>query len=112
MKSLLAVVSLIALGGCAVAPGPVYYQSRSTQAYDPYQWHTVSSEPTSGPAGYAAPIEYSSVPVYAPQPVYVQRPVYVQQPYYYTPPVTIGLDLMFGWRGGRHGGHHHHHGRR
>lgn len=107
MKSLLAVVSLAALGGCVVAPpGPAYYGSRSAEPFDPYQWHTVSSQPTSG-----SRVEYTSEPVYSqrsyvPAPVYVQQPVYVAQPYYqpyYYPPVSIGLDFMFGW-GGRHGG--------
>ena len=107
MKSLLAVVSLAALGGCVVAPpGPAYYGSRPAEPFDPYQWHTVSSQPTS-----RSRVEYTSEPVYSqrtyvPAPMYVQQPVYVPQPYYY-PPVSIGLDFVFGWRGGRHGGHGH-----
>ena len=106
MKSLLAVVSLVALGGCVVAPpGPAYYGSRSAEPFDPYQWHTVSSEPV-----YAPQRSYGNAPVYVQQPVYLPQPVYAPQPYFYTPPVTIGLDFMFGWRGGRHGGRHHGHG--
>lgn len=111
MKVLLAVVSLAALGGCAVVPAPGYYYSAAPQSYDPYQWHTVSSEPvyrSDGPSEYA----YAPQRVYVPAPVYVPQPVYAPQPYFYTPPVTIGLDFMFGgWYGG-HGGRGHHRGRR
>ena len=103
MKSLLAVVSLAALGGCVVAPpGPAYYGTRAAEPFDPYQWHTVSPQP-------ASRVTYTSEPVYVTRtyaPVYVQQPVYVPQPYYqpyYYPPVSIGLDFMFGF-GGRHGG--------
>lgn len=49
MKTLLAVVALAALGGCAVAP-PAYY-TRVQAPVDPYQWHTVSSEPSYRVAG-------------------------------------------------------------
>jgi hypothetical protein len=109
MKTILAVLALAALGGCAVAPaGPAYYSS--AQPADPYQWHTV------GPA--YAPREYSGEPVYAPAPVYAQQPVYgapvyaapvYAPPAYYYPPVTIGLDFMFGnWCcGHRWGGRGH-----
>lgn len=118
MKRLLAVLSVAALGGCAVAPpGPAYYASRAPQqAFDPYQWHVVSSTPvgatlvsSASQVSYSsAPVyTYSSQPVYAPQTVYVTQPVYAPQPYYYTPPVTIGLDFMFGWGGRRHGGWGH-----
>jgi hypothetical protein len=49
--------------------------------------------------------------------VYVPAPVYAPQPYYYNPPVSIGLDFMFGFgRYGGHrggwGGHGRYHGRR
>jgi hypothetical protein len=105
MKTLLAVISLAALGGCAVAPAPAYYASRPV---DPYQWHVVSSEPVqSGQATYPTRTEYTSTPIYTTEPVYVAQPVYVPapvyapQPAYYYPPVSI--DLMFGgWWGGGH----------
>ena len=129
MKTLLAVISMAALGGCVVAPpGPAYYGTRAPQAaYDPYEWHTVSSEPVQSSRVVSAPrVEYTSEPVYVQQkPVYVQQPVYVPapvyapQPYYYNPPVSIGLDFMFGfgrsgYRGprGGWGGHGRYHGRR
>lgn len=94
MKTILAALSLVALGGCVVAPpAPAYYGGRAP--VDPYQWHTVSA----APAG-ASRVEYSSEPVYAPAPMYVQQPVYAAPVYaapsYYYPPVTIGLDFMFG----------------
>ena len=55
--------------------------------------------------------------VYVQQPVYVPAPVYAPQPYYYNPPVSIGLDFVFGFgRYGGHrrgwGGHGRYHGRR
>jgi hypothetical protein len=127
MKTLLAVISLAALGGCVVAPpGPAYYGSRAPQgAYNPYEWHTVSSEPVQSGRVMSAPrVEYTNEPVYVQQqPVYIQQPVYVPapvyapQPYYYNPPVSIGLDFMFGFgRYGGHrggwGGHGRYHGRR
>ena len=105
MKTLLAVISMAALGGCAVAPpGPAYYGTRAPQAaYDPYEWHTVSSEPVQTSRVISAPrVEYTS------EPVYVPAPVYAPQPYYYTPPVSIGLDFMFGF--GRSGGYRGHRG--
>lgn len=104
MKTLLAIVSLAVLGGCAVAPAPGYYAVRQP-VVDPHEWHTVSSEPIQGQATYAAPQQYAaapvySAPVYVQDPVYVASPVYVQSPYYY-PPVSIGLDFGFGCcRGG------------
>ena len=114
MKTLLAVISLAALGGCAVAPpGPAYYGSRAPHgAYNPYEWHTVSSTPVQ-----SSRVEYTNEPVYVQQPVYVPAPVYAPQPYYYNPPVSIGLDFMFGFgRYGGHrggwGGHGRYHGRR
>lgn len=102
MKTILAVLALAALGGCAVAPpAPVYYGGRAAPV-DPYQWHTVAVEPAGVSRG-----EYSSEPVYAPAPVYVPQPVYAAPVYaapvyaapapsYYYPPVTIGLDFVFG----------------
>ena len=129
MKTLLAVISMATLGGCVVAPpGPAYYGTRAPQAaYNPYEWHTVSSEPVQSARVVSAPrVEYTSEPVYVQQrPVYVQQPVYVPapvyapQPYYYNPPVSIGLDFMFGfgrsgYRGprGGWGGHGRYHGGR
>ena len=119
MKSLLAVISLAVLGGCAVAPPGVQMVGTRAQAGDPYQWHVVSAVPTQGGAAatVSRPTEYTTEPLYAAapvyvtqQPVYVTQPLYVPQPYYSQPyynpiPVTIGFDFMFGGRyGGRHGG--------
>ena len=103
MKLILAVVVLATLGGCAVYPAaPPVYGMRAAQAgsYDPYQWHTVG--PGTGTSDYAS------------QPIYAPQPVYVTQPYYAYPPVTIGLDFMFGgWYGGHGGrGGYRGHGRR
>lgn len=114
MKSLLAVVTMLALGGCAIAPQP-YYARAPQQSYDPYQWHTVSNEPMQAvPVAQAG--QYSSAPVYVDQPVYVTQPAYyyAPQPAYYYPPISIGLDFGFsswhgggrrggGWGGGFHG---------
>jgi hypothetical protein len=115
MKTLLAVVAMAALGGCAVAP-PAYY-TRVQAPVDPYQWHTVSSEP-SGRVEYSsevyapapqARVVYTTEPVYAQAPVYVSQPVYVQQPYYYDPAITFGLGLVVGnWCCGRHWGGYRH----
>ncbi len=73
----------------------------------------------SGRVMSAPRVEYTNEPVYVQQqPVYVQQPVvYAPQPYYYNPPVSIGLDFMFGFgRYGGHrggwGGHGRYHGRR
>ncbi|MCL6483005.1 MAG: hypothetical protein I4O49_02320, partial [Janthinobacterium lividum] len=86
MKTLLAAISLAALGGCVVAPpGPAYYATRAPQAaYNPYEWHTVSSEPVqSGRVMREPRVEYTNEPVYVRQPqVYVQQPVYVPAPVY------------------------------
>ena len=115
MKLVLAVVAIATLGGCAVYPAaPPMYGVRAAPAgsYDPYQWHTV------GPAQGASsqPVEYASQPAqgYAAQPVYAQpvyaqplypQPLYAQPVYPYFPPVTIGLDFMFGgWCCGHRGG--------
>lgn len=127
MKSLLALLALAALGGCA-APGPAVYGGPVAQeAFDPYQWHTVSVEPVwrgaaRAPATvtYAPQVEYSPAPVYySPAPVYYSaRPVYVAPrvyapaPAYYYDPVlpvlTFGLGVVLGnsWHhgGGWHGG--------
>jgi hypothetical protein len=113
MKTILAVLALAALGGCAVAPpAPVYYGAAAP--VDPYQWHTVAVEPAGG-----SRVQYTSEPVYAPAPVYVPQPVYAAPVYgpvyaapapsYYYPPVTIGLDFVFGnWCcGHRWGGRGH-----
>jgi len=112
MKTLLAVISLAALGGCAVAPpGPAYYGTRAPQAaYNPYEWHTVSSTPVvqNSTVVSTPSVQYTDQPVYVQQqPVYVEQPVYVPapvyaQPYYYNPPVSV--DLVFGFGGGYRGG--------
>lgn len=106
MKSLLVVMSLVALGGCAVAPPGGYYTTAVPQGGDPHQWHVVSSQPVASTTVVSSD-GYTSAPVYVDdqssgyvtQQVYVPAPVYYQQPYYnYYPPVSIGLD--FGWFGG------------
>lgn len=111
MKTLLAVAALVALAGCAVQQP--YYAAQPVVS-DPYQWHTVSVQPSDraygnygSSSGYAteeAPprVVYSApVVTYAPAPVY-----YAPAPAYYYPPVSIGLDFSFGhWCcGGRWGG--------
>lgn len=132
MKTIFAVVAaLAALTGCATQQ-PAYYTTARVQ--DPYQWHTVSSEPVYRNGATAASVGpsytteelpvtttssrvvYTTEPVYAPvQTVYVAQPAYyAPAPSYYYPPVSIGLDFMFtnhgwgGWggRGGR-GGYRH-----
>lgn len=122
MKTLLAVLAMAALGGCAVAPPGPYYSS--ARVVDPYQWHTVSSVPANQVAGATTTytteevvqpqsrVIYTTEPLYATQPVYVTQPVY--QPYYY-PPVSIGLDFVVGgwccrggWGGRGFGGRGYH----
>lgn len=126
MRTLLTVLSLAVLGGCAtVPPGPTNYATRyAPPPADPSQWHVVSVTPV--PPGTAARVasnpdrsaafQYSSEPIataaprYVAPPMYAAPPVYLAQPLYYAPapayypPVSIGLDFMFGrsW-GGRHG---------
>ena len=111
MKLMLAVVTMATLGGCAVYPAaPPMYGVRAAPAgsYDPYQWHTVGPAQGSG----SQSVEYSGQPGqgYAVEPAYAQplyaQPLYAQPVYPYYPPVTIGLDFMFGgWCCGHHGGH-------
>jgi hypothetical protein len=114
-------------------PGPPNYGTRFPPPADPSQWHVVSVTPVAPGAGEqlaassgkgaAAPgssVQYSSPvtttePVYVPQPVVVPQPVYVAPPYYYAPPpyyapapyyyppVSIGLDFVFGRSWGGHG---------
>ena len=121
MKTIFAVVGVLAaLTGCAVQQP--YYTTARVQ--DPYQWHTVSVQPSDRVSGngastvytteelpapssrvvYAEPVTtttYVSTPVYyAPAPVYYQP-----APAYYYPPVSFGLDLSFGrYWGGHRGG--------
>lgn len=127
MKTLLTIISLAILSGCAyqpVGPQPVY-GARYAPPADPGQWRVVSVTPvapgtgaqlaaTSGkgasndatsqysaqPYASTAPI-YVSAPTYYPQPIYVPQPVYAPAPYSYYPPVSIGLDFGFGrsWGG-------------
>jgi hypothetical protein len=119
MKTLLTLLSLAVLGGCAYAPpGPPNYATRyAPPPADPSQWHVVSVTPV--PAGTAAraaatpdqgaSVQYTAEPIATTSPVYVAQPVYVPQPMYYAPapyyypPVSIGLDFMFGRSWGRHG---------
>lgn len=131
MKTLLVILSAAALGGCAVPPpGPANYGTRLPPPADPSQWHVVSVTPVppgtgervAASSGTGSSVQYSYEPaprtVYAPQPAYVAPPVYgapyyAPAPSYYYPPVSIGLDLMFGrsWGGGKHG-HRGHRGHR
>jgi hypothetical protein len=95
MKKLSIVILLAALGGCVMVPRAPYETRAPQQSFDPYQWHTVPSQPSR--------VEYTSEPVYAPRPAYIAQPVYAPQPYYYDPVITFGLGLVIGnsWRGGR-----------
>jgi hypothetical protein len=112
MKILLAVAAIAALSGCAVQQP--YYASRPVVS-DPYQWHTVSVQPSDRAPGssgsyttqYAPTTDSSRVvysePVYA-APVYAPAPVYyAPAPAYYYPPVSIGLDFVWGSWGHRGG---------
>jgi hypothetical protein len=123
MKTLLSILSLAALAGCAyqpVGPEPVY-GARMAPPADPSQWHVVSVTPvapgtgarlaaTSGqdpfvqyssePLSTSAPL-YVARPVYYPQPVYLPQPLYAPAPRYYSP-VSIGLDFGFGRSWGGH----------
>lgn len=124
MKTLMTIVSLAALAGCAYAPpAPSTYGARYPASADPSQWHVVSVTPVApgtgerlaATSGKGNSVQYSSepiaatTPVYVTQPVYVQQPVYVAQPMYYAPapyyypPVSIGLDFVFGRSWGGHG---------
>jgi hypothetical protein len=119
MKRILSLLGFAALGGCVVAPPPA---PRMAMA-DPYQWHVVSVENVQRAPGSPAPATVvTSEPVYTPAPVYAAAPVVTYYPaypvyapspypYYAYPPVSIGLDLMFGFGhgccwGGR--GHYRH----
>lgn len=117
MKTLLIILSVAALGGCAVVPpGPPAYGNRVAPPADPRQWHVVSVTPVAPGTGQrlasstGSSVQYSSEPIvrtaplYVPQPVYVPQPLYAPSPYYY-PPVSIGLDFGFGrsWGGHRRG---------
>lgn len=133
MKTLLSIISVVAvLAGCATAPPRSYnHVQQMPPPSDPSQWHVVSVTPVApgtaerlaASSGKGAPEPGSSVlystetvvtaqPVYVQQPVYVPQPVYVQQapyyapaPAYYYPPVSIGLDFVFGRSWGGHGHH-------
>ena len=121
LSVLAAVAAATALTGCAV---PAQQRYARAQPVNPYEWHTVSvtpvapgSRPADGgarpveytteefrPAPAPARVEYTTGPVY---PVYAPAPIYVPAPAYYYPPVTIGLDFVFGnW------GHRRYYGRR
>ncbi len=115
-KTLLALMAVAALAGCVVAPTPRYYTAAPQQPYDPYQWHTVPSEPAPAANAYPARSYSSYEPVYAAPPVYVAPPVYqpYYQPYYYEPALTFGLGVLIGnsWGRGSYGGHRHYRPRR
>jgi hypothetical protein len=121
MKTLLFLISLALLGGCAYQPvvsEPVYGVRMAPPA-DPGQWHVVSVTPVAPGTGErlaatsGSAVQYSSEPliaetplyvarpVYYPQPVYLAQPVYAPAPYYY-PPVSIGFDFGFGRSWGGH----------
>ncbi|KQV91342.1 hypothetical protein ASD15_04720 [Massilia sp. Root351] len=121
MKTVIALAAVAALTGCATQPSTVYYPKPA----NPYEWHTVSVTPVQrGTAGDSARVEYTTEPVaqqprvvYTTEPVYATAPVYAPPPVYYAPapayyypPVTIGLDFVFGNWGHRHG--YRGHGRR
>ncbi|CAN7521505.1 hypothetical protein LJR289_003580 [Pseudoduganella sp. LjRoot289] len=118
MKTIFALAAVAALTGCATQPSAVYYPKPA----NPYEWHTVSVTPVQragGPVAGDARVEYTSEPlvqqqaplqprvVYTtePVPVYVAQPLYAPAPAYYYPPVTIGLDFVFGNWGHRHRGY-------
>lgn len=128
MKLLFTLLSLAVLGGCASAPpAPSNYATRyAPPPADPSQWHVVSVTPvppgtgarTAAMSGNGSSTQYSAEPlasnsanniVYVPQPVYVAQPVYIGAPAYYAPapyyypPVSIGLDFMFGRSWGHRG---------
>ena len=125
MKTLLTIISLAVLGGCAYAPpAPPNYATRLPPPGDSSQWHVVSVTPVApgtgdrlaASSGTGSADEYTSEPIATTQPVYVAQPVYVPQPAYYAPapvyyapqpyyypPVSIGLDFMFGRSWGGHG---------
>jgi hypothetical protein len=114
MKIVIALAALAALTGCATQPTTAYYPKPA----NPYEWHTVSVTPvqrgaatgdarveyTTEPVAQQQPrVVYTTEPVYAQTPVYVAAPLYAPAPAYYYPPVTIGLDFVFGNWG--HRGH-------
>jgi hypothetical protein len=100
MKTIIALAALAALTGCATQPSTVYYP----QPANPYDWHTVSVTPVQRGTA-SGQVEYTTEPVAQqprvvyttePAPVYVAPPLYAPAPAYYYPPVTIGLDFVFG----------------
>lgn len=116
MKTIFALAAIAALTGCATQPSTVYYPKPA----NPYEWHTVSVTPVQrgdgavagearteytteavAPAPQQPRVVYTSEPV----PVYVAQPLYAPAPAYYYPPVTIGLDFVFGNWGHRHRGY-------
>jgi hypothetical protein len=132
MKILLTIAAAAVLAGCATAPASRNYSTQyAPPPADPSQWHVVSVTPvppgtrerygnvdngssdqyrsgqvasTYAPqAGYAPNNYYAPNTYYAPQPVYVAPPMYAPAPAYYYPPVSIGLDFMFGRSWGGHG---------
>lgn len=92
-------VSVVALGGCAVVEGyPGYRSTVSVHAVQPvYPSPKVYYEP--------APVYVTPAPVYVmPAPTYIAPPrVFMQPPVYGRPPVAFGFKF-------RSGHHHHRHG--
>jgi hypothetical protein len=121
MKILLTLVSLAALSGCAVdQPARNNYGARYPAPADPSQWHVVSVTPVApgtgerlaAESGTGSSVQYTSEPIVPARPLYTAPPLYVAEPVYYAPapayyypPVSIGLDFVFGrsWGGGHHG---------
>lgn len=128
MKIIVALAAVAALSGCATQPSTVYYPKPA----NPYEWHTVSVTPlqpgaagaATAAAGTPSRVEYTTEPlpqqaqlqprvVYTTEPLYA-APVYAAPPLlyapapaYYYPPVTIGLDFVFGNWGHRSRGYGH-----
>jgi hypothetical protein len=111
MKRLMILSLATALGGCVVAP-PAPPQRLA--AIDPYQWHVVSVDNVQRPAGSPSHSGTTIEPLPASAPVYALAPVttpvlpyyYAPAPYYTYPPVSIGLDFVFGFGHGWGRGHY------
>jgi hypothetical protein len=125
MKTLLTILSLAILGGCAVAPPgpprPSSYGAHYPAPADPSQWRVVSVTPVAPGTGerlaansgqvqvensssgqyYAEPIgstapAYAQQPAYPPQPAYAAPPLYAPAPYYAPAPSYYYPAVTFG----------------